>query len=281
MPKGAGLLSACAFAAATLASIVDPAVAQPTQQSQTVRETHGVQLGVMVLERADEPDFDRQREGMVAALQVEALVAARHTGVSAFEGRILDAMAEVPRHAFVPGPLRPLSYLNRPLPLGFGHSMPSPFLTALMAQLAEIEPHERVLQTELNIGYQTAVLARLAARVDVTSGQATLAAHARHTLMKLGIRNVGLSLSDRADVQARRTPAPQADYDAILVERPAVDAPKALLARLRPNGRLVYPRLLADGGQVLTVIVRAADGRLTSRDVMPLKIGTAGRATPT
>lgn len=229
---------------------------------------------LLILQNDAEFDFEAQRRGMVAALQVEALVAARHTGLPSFDTRVLDAMAEVPRHDFVPRSLRPLSYLNRPLPLGWGLRMPSPFLTALMAQVAEIEPHERVLQTELRIGYQTAVLARLAERVDVGSSRAAMASHARSILLRLGISNVGLCVQI-----CSRTPKPEEAYDAILVERAARKAPEDLLARLRPEGRLVFPRLEANGGQVLSVVTRLKDGRLQSRDVLPLRLARPGTST--
>ncbi len=238
------------------------------------KTARGELASLLILEDGTGFDFEAQRRGMVAALQVEALLAARHTGLPSFDTRVLDAMAEVPRHDFVPRSLRPLSYLNRPLPLGWDLEMPSPFLTALMAQVAEIEPHERVLQTELRIGYQTAVLARLAERVDVGSSRAAMASHARSILLRLGISNVGLCVQI-----CSRTPKPQEGYDAILVERAARKAPEDLLARLRPEGRLVFPRLEADGGEVLSVVTRLKDGSLESRDVLPLRLARPGTST--
>jgi protein-L-isoaspartate(D-aspartate) O-methyltransferase len=219
--------------------------------------------------------YDRQREGMVAGLQAIARSAARSTGVAAFDTRVIEALTEVPRHDFVPATIKPLSYLNRPLPLGWGYTMPSPFLTALMAQVAEIEAHEHVLQTDLRAGYQTAVLARLAKRVDVGARHATLATHARAILLRLGIRNVGLSMRTAAGTAF----APQARYDAILVDEVSAAAPEHLLEKLNPEGRLVFPRLLDDGTQMLTVVARTTHGHLVSRDVLRLTHALPGTST--
>lgn len=235
------------------------------------------QIADIVIVPADTSDslYDRQREGMVAGVEAIARSAARSTGVAAFDARVLEALTTVPRHDFVPSTIKPLSYLNRPLPLGWGYTMPSPFLTALMAQVAEIEPHERVLQTELRAGYQTAVLARLAKRVDVRSRHATLATHARAILLRLGIRNVGLSMlaADGA------TALPQARYDAILVDEVSAAPPPDLLDKLNPEGRLVFPRLLDDGTHMLTVVARTAHGHLVSRDVLRLTHALPGTST--
>ena len=109
--------------------------------------------------------FDGQRREMIAAIRVIARHLAAEVGKAALDDRVLNAMAEVPRHEFVPVEVQPYAYLNRPLPIGFDKTISQPLMVAVMTDLLELEPDDLVLEIGTGRGYQAAVLAELAGRV--------------------------------------------------------------------------------------------------------------------
>jgi protein-L-isoaspartate(D-aspartate) O-methyltransferase len=92
-----------------------------------------------------------------------------HTGAeiskSALDSRVLQAMAKVPRHEFVPVEVQQYAYLNRPRPIGFDKTISQPLMVAVMTDLLELKPNDVVLEIGTGLGYQSAVLAELASRI--------------------------------------------------------------------------------------------------------------------
>src|SRR5690242_6864279 len=121
-----------------------------------------------------------------AARMVERQIAAR--GIT--DERVLAAMRDVPREAFVPENLREFAYDDTPLPIDRGHTISQPYIVALMADAAGIGPDDRVLDVGTGSGYAAAVLSRLAGRVYSIERHAALADTARQRLEGLGYRNV-------------------------------------------------------------------------------------------
>ena len=87
------------------------------------------------------------------------------TGRAALSARVMAAMAKVPRHEFMPASQRANAYANRPLPIGMGQTISQPYIVALMTDLMEVKPGDRVLEIGTGSGYQAAVLAELAGMV--------------------------------------------------------------------------------------------------------------------
>jgi protein-L-isoaspartate(D-aspartate) O-methyltransferase len=166
--------------------------------------------------------------------------------------RVLDAIAQVPRDAFVPGPWRWAAWRNRALPIACGQTISQPLVVARMCELLELRPEDRVLDVGTGSGYHAAVLARLAARVWSIERHAELSHRATGNLVAAGVANVTLIVGDG------RLGHPQAaPYDAINVAASG-EVPAALEAQLAPGGRLVAP--VGDGMQRLTLLRRAEDG---------------------
>ena len=90
--------------------------------------------------------FDGQRREMIAAIRVIAGHLAAEVGKAALDDRVLNAMAKVPRHEFVPVEVQPYAYLNRPLPIGFDKTISQPLMVAVMTDLLEFEPDDLVLE---------------------------------------------------------------------------------------------------------------------------------------
>jgi protein-L-isoaspartate(D-aspartate) O-methyltransferase len=178
---------------------------------------------------------------------VETQIAAR--GVR--DGRVLAAMEEVPRERFVPQAMRARAFDDRALPIAEAQTISQPYIVAIMTELLGPEPHHRVLEVGTGSGYQTAILARLAAQVFSVERHANLAEAAQHRLNSLGITNVDVRVGDGTAGLAAEAP-----FDRILVTAGAPSIPDALQLQLADGGRLVIP-VGPEGFQYLTTVTRS------------------------
>ncbi|NNL86567.1 MAG: protein-L-isoaspartate(D-aspartate) O-methyltransferase [Myxococcales bacterium] len=152
------------------------------------------------------------------------------------DARVLRAMGEVPRHEFVPTELRPFAYRDRPLPIGHGQTISQPYIVAVMSELAQLKPGDRVLEVGTGSGYQAAVLAALGAEVYSIELLPELAAQAAATLKRLGYRNIQLRQGDGFAGWPSAAP-----FRAIVVTAAPSKVPPRLLEQLADGGRLVIP----------------------------------------
>jgi protein-L-isoaspartate(D-aspartate) O-methyltransferase len=150
--------------------------------------------------------------------------------------RVLEAMAGLPREAFVPGAPKSIAYDDRALPIDEGQTISQPYMVARMTELLGIEPGDRVLEIGTGSGYQAAILALLGARVVSIERHAGLARSARERLRILGIEDVDVRVGDGS----RGDPA-GAPWDGIIVTAGAPRIPDALREQLAVGGRLVIP----------------------------------------
>lgn len=169
------------------------------------------------------------------------------------DARVLAAMQKVCRHCFVPEDLRTRAYEDYPLPLAHGQTVSQPYIVALMSELAALSGGEKVLEIGTGSGYQTAVLAELAAEVDTVEFFPALAEDSKARLARLGYAKVNFKTGDGAAGWPERAP-----YDAIIVTCAAAAVPEALAAQLKPGGRLVIP--VGGEEQQLKVLTRTAAG---------------------
>jgi protein-L-isoaspartate(D-aspartate) O-methyltransferase len=150
--------------------------------------------------------------------------------------RLLDALAATPRHLLIPEALRGEAYRDRALPIGDGQTISAPGIVAAMTEALELSGRERVLEVGTGSGYQTVILAHLAAAVISIERVPRLAARARCALDRLGVTNVVVHLGDGSVGRPKDAP-----FDAILVTAASPEAPRPLLEQLAPGGRLVGP----------------------------------------
>ena len=150
--------------------------------------------------------------------------------------RVLAAMDSVPRHLFVPEPLRAAAYEDRPLPIGAGQTISQPYIVAFMTELLELKGTEKVLEIGTGSGYQAAVLARLAREVFSIEILPALSARAEKLLDQLGFTNVRLKVGDGFFGWQEKEP-----FDVILLTASAPKVPEPLWQQLREGGRLVMP----------------------------------------
>jgi len=150
--------------------------------------------------------------------------------------RVLAAMRKIERHRFVSEAQRSGAYEDHPLPVGEGQTISQPYIVALMTEALALQGDERVLEVGTGSGYQTAILAELAAEVYSVEILPRLAEQARATLEDLGYQNVHIRLGDGSEGWAEHAP-----YQGILVTAAPPEVPPALLEQLAPGGRLVIP----------------------------------------
>jgi protein-L-isoaspartate(D-aspartate) O-methyltransferase len=150
--------------------------------------------------------------------------------------RVIEALAQTPRHLLVPEGLRGGAYRDAALPIGDGQTISAPSVVAAMTEALELEGGETVLEIGTGSGYQTAILARLARRVVSIERVPRLAARARSALDRLGVTNALVHLGDGSAGRPQDAP-----FDAILVTAASPDVPQPLIDQLAAGGRLVGP----------------------------------------
>jgi protein-L-isoaspartate(D-aspartate) O-methyltransferase len=208
------------------------------------------------------------RRHMVEMIEIHADLGSDETGRATLDPRVLAAMADVPRHHFVPAQLAALAYQDSPLPIGFDKTISQPYIVALMLDLLGCEDRDRVLEVGTGLGYQTAVLARLCGHVYSVEIVEEFAVHAERVLAALGVDNASIRHGDGTRGWAEHAP-----FDRIVIAAAAKAMPPALVEQLRPGGRIVAPIGPADDVQQLTVVDKRDDGRLDERAVLPVRFG--------
>lgn len=173
--------------------------------------------------------------------------------------RVLTAMSKVPRHHFVAEGLEGQAYSDRALPIEQGQTISQPYMVAIMTAGLELEGGEKVLDVGTGSGYQTAVLAEIAARVFSIERIEKLAAKAKKTLDELGYRNVVVKVGDGTLGWKQFAP-----YDRILVSAGSPKVPPPLVDQLADGGILVVP--VGDSVSQKLMVVRKKAGRAKATD---------------
>lgn len=213
-------------------------------------------LGVAVAQAPAPADLYQSRRLMMVKDQIEA------RGVQNPE--VLAAMRTVPRELFVPEDVRPQAYEDHPLPIGFEQTISQPFIVGLMTALLDPKKNHRVLEIGTGSGYQAAILSRLVGELYSIEIVPALARSAAGTLRSLGFRNVTVREGDGYRGWPEKGP-----FDRIILTAAPPEIPQVLLDELRPGGRLVAP--VGVGAQNLVVVRKSADGKTTTRSVLPVR----------
>ena len=200
------------------------------------------------------------RARLVETIEHELSTFGLGDGTRQLDPRVRAAMAKVPRERFVTAESAAAAYDNRPLPIGHRQTISQPLIVAAMTQLLHIGPAARVLEVGTGSGYQTAVLAELAAEVCTIEIVKPLAAGAKTILAELGYDNIAFRCGDGAAGWPERAP-----FDGIIVTAAARAIPPALVAQLKPGGRLVIPIGPHPMSQDLVLVEKDARGEIRER----------------
>lgn len=216
-----------------------------------------------------EPDADpneRSRMEMIRAIEGDVRETSRMIGRSALDPSVMKAMAEVPRHEFVPPNQKRYAYQNRPLPIGHGQTISQPYIVALMTDLLKVGPDGVVLEVGTGSGYQAAVLSGLVKTVFTVEIIEALGIEAGARLDRLGYKNVYTRIRDGYYGWDEHAP-----FDGIIVTAVASHVPPPLIRQLKPGGRMVIPVGSPFLTQQLMLIEKKIDGTVTSRQLLPVR----------
>jgi protein-L-isoaspartate(D-aspartate) O-methyltransferase len=172
--------------------------------------------------------------------------------------RVLEAMARVPRHLFVPEHERAAAYADSPQPIGFGQTISQPYIVGFMTEALDLDGQHRVLEIGTGSGYQAAVLGELAGEVFTIEIVPELAERARETLRSLGYRNVHVR-----DGNGYAGWPEHAPFDRIIVTAAPDELPPALVDQLKVGGIMAVP--VGIGEQILRIMRRTPSGMETIR----------------
>jgi protein-L-isoaspartate(D-aspartate) O-methyltransferase len=183
--------------------------------------------------------------------RAEAMVRSQLQPRGITDSRVLEVMRAVPRHLFISGKHREMAYGDYPVSIGYEQTISQPYIVAYMTQALALRGNERVLEIGTGSGYQTAVLAELAAQVYTVEIVEPLLSYARRLLKALGYDNIAFRCGD-----GREGWAPEGPFDCIMVTAAAPVVPQALKDQLADNGIMAIPVGDYREYQELTVVRR-------------------------
>jgi protein-L-isoaspartate(D-aspartate) O-methyltransferase len=210
--------------------------------------------------------YDAERKAMLDEIARTTAETRNETGRAKLSDRVMEALRRVPRHRLVPAGEETRAYRNQPLSIGLGQTISQPFIVALMTDLLEVKPGDKVLEVGTGSGYQAAVLAELGASVYTIEILDALGREAAARLKALGYASVSTRIGD-----GYRGWPEHAPFDSIIVTAAPRDVPPALVEQLKVGGRLVIP--LGESGDVqnLYVMQKQPDGKLARKPVLAVR----------
>ena len=179
--------------------------------------------------------------------------------------RVLEAMRQVPREAFMAQRLHEFAYEDSPLPIEEGQTISQPYIVALMTEAAAVKPGDRVLDVGTGSGYAAAVLSRIAGKVYSIERHGLLAEQAKERFAGLGYRNIEVRHGDGTLGWPEEAP-----FDAIIVAAGGPEVPETLRGQLKLGGRLVIPIGTLGREQFLVKVVRDSEHEYREEDVGPV-----------
>lgn len=224
-----------------------------------------VLLSADALLQAAEDPFKAAREQMIREIEEDVRLTSQRIGKSALDSRVLEIMARIPRHEFVPREVMSQAYENRPLPIGYGQTISQPYIVAIMTDFLKVGSGSVVLEVGTGSGYQAAILAEYVQKVYSIEIIKELAETAAERMRRLGYGNVEIKVGD--GYHGWREHAP---FDGIVVTAAAGHIPPPLIEQLKPGGRMIIPV----GGpffvQQLMLVEKGQQGEIRTRQVLPV-----------
>ena len=213
---------------------------------------------------AAEP-YEEERRVLMEEIRRDVQFTSRETGRARLDDRVMEVMARVPRHEFVPAEQRRYAYKNRPLPIGYGQTISQPYIVAIMTDLLGLERGDRVLEVGTGSGYQAAVLAELETAVFSVEIIPELGREVADRFERLGYKGITTRIGDGYFGWEDHAP-----FDAISVTAAAAHIPPPLVRQLKPGGKMVIPVGGPFRVQQLTMVEKSAAGEVTTRQLLPV-----------
>ncbi len=210
--------------------------------------------------------YQEARQKMVRAIEADVRATSLHINKKSLDPRVMSVMGKVERHRFVPPSEQSWAYANRPLPIGHGQTISQPYIVALMTDIINVDPGDRVLEIGTGSGYQAAVLAEMGAEVFTIEIIEPLARQASNRLAELGYGQVRTRQGDGYYGWEEEEP-----FDAIVVTAAADHVPPPLIRQLKAGGVMIIPvgsRFLV---QQLVLVTKDSAGSVTTRQILPVR----------
>jgi len=185
-------------------------------------------------------------------------------GVS--DQRVLNALLQVPRHLFVPAEMRPYSYDDSPLPIGYDQTISQPYIVAYMTELLQVDTSHSVLEIGTGSGYQAAVLARLARQVYSIEIVPELGWRSAALLEELNYSNISVRIGDGYKGWPDAAP-----FDRIIVTAAPEEIPPELINQLKPGGRMILPVGPRWWSQELLIITKDISGQIKQKKTIAVR----------
>ncbi len=208
---------------------------------------------------------EKDIEHMLEDIRLEIELTRSYTGYDHFSDAVMEAMATVPRHQFVPEEMQRFAYANGPLSIGHGQTISQPYIVALMTEMLAVDSTSTVLEIGTGSGYQSAVLSRLVKSVYSVEIVAPLSQIAHQRLKAMGYENIQCRQGDGYLGWPEHAP-----YDGIIVTAAAPQIPEPLLEQLKPQARLVIPVGKPFSSQELYLVEKTSQGEIEKRQVLPV-----------
>lgn len=206
------------------------------------------------------PRFDDREQ------EREYLVQTGVIGQGITDPNVIEAMLQVPRHRFIPEEYQRQAYQNIPLPIGFNQTISQPYIVALMAEMLEIKPGDRVLEIGTGSGYHAAVISELTPYIYTIEIVEPLGVRAAELYDELGYTTIEVLIGDGYNGWEEHAP-----FDKIIVTAAADDIPQPLIDQLNPGGIIAIPVGGQDQTQVLTRLIKDENGNLRTERVLPVR----------
>ncbi|MEM4589905.1 MAG: protein-L-isoaspartate(D-aspartate) O-methyltransferase [Candidatus Micrarchaeia archaeon] len=181
--------------------------------------------------------------------------------------KIASAMREIKRELFIPAELKDSSYLDLPLPIGFGQTISAPSMVGIMLKELDVKEGTTVLEVGTGSGWQTCLLAKLVGnngKIYSIERIKELAENAKQIIKQLGIENVEIIVKDGTEGLQERSP-----FDRIIVSAGAPQIPPPLLEQLKKGGKMLIP-LGIGYWQDLVLVEKNENGGITTRAILPV-----------
>ena len=213
----------------------------------------------------NDKQYAELRQHMLMEITATTVMVGERIGKYNLDQRVMAVMASVERHAFVPLEIQPYAYLNRPLPIGYDKTISQPFIVALMTDILQVGAQDVVLEIGTGLGYQSAVLAALAHKVYSVEIIEELAQQAMQRLARAGCANVEIRIGNGCSGWPEHAP-----FDRIIATAAPDLIPASLINQLKPGGRMVLPAGLPESQQLI-LVQKAADGKLSTQEILPVR----------
>ncbi|MEA3433835.1 MAG: protein-L-isoaspartate(D-aspartate) O-methyltransferase [Campylobacterota bacterium] len=223
-------------------------------------------LSVSIFGDTKESHYDKARKKMVDVIQRDVESTRGYLGRERLGENVIETMGIVQRHEFVLPRSRKYAYENRPLSIGYAQTISQPYIVAIMTDLLDLKPSDRVLEIGTGSGYQAAVLAEIVKEVYTIEVIRELGISAANRLEKLGYKNIKTHIGD--GYYGWKAHAP---YDAIIVTAAAGNIPPPLFKQLKPGGKMIIPVKSFSQVQHLVLITKEVSGAMTTRQILPVR----------